>query len=61
MTNQLLVITSLVDDLGKIIDAAFLAGANRLDSVSFDIDSETQQKIKDDLISKATLKAYKKA
>ena len=61
VSNILSIQTDNIDSAGNIIDAAVSSGANRVDTVSFQLSDEKLQKIGDDLIADAINDATQKA
>ena len=61
VTNTISVETTNMTLAADIIDGAVTAGANRVDSVSFDLSHEKHMQLKDDLIEKAIMNAQAKA
>ena len=61
VTNTITVETSNLDLAADIIDGAVVAGANRVDNVSFVLSPEKHMQLKDDLIEKAITNAKTKA
>ncbi len=59
VSNRVIVHTKSIDKLGKMIDNALNAGATNVDSLSFSLSNYDSQC--DDLIAKASQKAYKRA
>lgn len=59
VTNSVTVHTKVIDNVGKMIDKAILAGATNVDSLSFSLSNYEAQC--DELIAKATKKAYNRA
>jgi hypothetical protein len=61
VSNILSIQTDKIDSAGNIIDAAVSSGANRVDSVSFQLSDNKLQKISDNLIADAINDATQKA
>ena len=59
VSNSVVVHTKSIDNLGKMIDKAITSGATNVDSLSFSLSNYEAQC--DELISKATRKAYNRA
>ena len=59
VTNRVIVHTKSIDNIGKMIDRAITAGSTDVDSLSFSLSNYESQC--DELISKATKKAYNRA
>jgi len=61
VTNTVTVETVNLDLAADIIDSAVIAGANRVDNVSFTLSPEKHMQLKDQLIEKAIINAETKA
>ena len=61
VTNTVTVETANLDLAADIIDGAVIAGANRVDNVSFTLSPEKHLQLKDELIEKAIMNAKVKA
>ena len=61
VSNMLSIQTDKIDSAGNIIDAAVSSGANRVDTVSFQLSDDKSQKISDNLIANAITDAKQKA
>ena len=61
VTNTVTVETANLDLAADIIDSAVIAGANRVDNVSFTLSPEKHMQLKDQLIEKAIINAETKA
>ena len=61
VSNIISIQTEKIDSAGDIIDAAVSSGANRVDTVSFQLSDDNLQKISDDLIADAINDATQKA
>lgn len=61
VSNTLLVKTSNLGIAGSLLDAAVSSGANRVDSVSFELSPLKQQSVQNSLIDEAILDAQSKA
>jgi len=61
VSNILSIQTDKIDSAGNIIDNAVSSGANRVDSVSFQLSDDKLEKIADDLIADAINDATQKA
>ena len=61
VTNTVTVETGNLDLAADIIDGAVVAGANRVDNVSFTLSPEKHMQLKDELIEKAIMNAKAKA
>ncbi len=60
-THSLLVETTQINEIGKIIDSCVQAGANNVGNVQFTLDDETMNEIKKELVSEAIENARDKA
>lgn len=60
-SNTLYVKSTKLSMAGDIVDTAVGAGANRVDNISFSLSPEKEQRIQDDLLSKAVLNAKSRA
>jgi uncharacterized protein YggE len=61
VSNILSIQTEKIDSAGDIIDVAVSSGANRVDSIFFNLSNDKLQKISDDLIADAINDATQKA
>ena len=61
VSNTLLIKTTKLSLAGNIIDAAVVAGANRVDDVSFSLSPDKQQSVQDDLLNNAVINAKDRA
>ena len=61
VSNIITIQTGKLDSAASIIDNAVNSGVNRVDSVYFSLSSQTQQKLKDDLLEKAIINAKTRA
>ena len=61
LTHTLKVTTKKISDVGKLVDAAVLAGANRIERVVFGLTEETQQDAYSDALVLASGNAEEKA
>ena len=61
VSNTVRVETGMLDSATGIIDGGVAAGANRVDTVSFDISPEARRAVSDALIERAVLDARQKA
>jgi uncharacterized protein len=61
LTHTIKATTKHTESVGDIIDAAVAAGANGVDSITFGLTKETEKKVRDDALAKATQAAKEKA
>jgi uncharacterized protein len=61
VTNTVKVTTEDIANTGKYVDAAVSAGANNLQGINFKLKTETQKRIKDELLSLAAQDAKNRA
>lgn len=61
VTNQVTVEIEDIQTAGSILDTAVEAGANRIDSVTFDVTDETRQQLQDEAMQEAAGVAEQKA
>ena len=61
VSNTVRVETDMLDSATEIIDGGVAAGANRVDTVSFDLSAEARRAVSDALIERAVLDARQKA
>lgn len=61
VSNTVRVETGMLDSATGIIDGGVAAGANRVDTVSFDLSAEARRAVSDALIERAVLDARQKA
>ena len=60
-SHTLKVKTTDIKEVGKLIDAALKAGANRVNNVQFDLSKEKRQKVNQEILGKAAQEAKSKA